>query len=147
MAEKKLIQYVHHIHYVVHNRDEMVKYIEKNFGMKPDDLIDYKDAKGRGMKDAIYDIGKTHIQITQALDPSCKIAQHLAKCGPGVYHVAWGVEGIDKLAKDLAGKGNKMTGNEGITQSSRGYKTANIDTESSLGVWFQFAEGDRQTKR
>lgn len=147
MKEKGLIQYVHHVHYVVHNRDAMVKYIEKNFGMKPDDLVDYKDSKGRGMKDALYDIGKTHIQITEALDPTCKIAQHLAKCGPGVYHVAWGVGNIEKVAKDLAAKGNAMTGKEGITQSSRGYRTANIETANSHGVWFQFAEGARESHR
>ena len=35
--------YVHHVHYVVRNRDEMVAYIEKNFGMKPSYLTDELD--------------------------------------------------------------------------------------------------------
>src|SRR5258705_13971084 len=95
----KLIQYVHHVHYVVHNRDEMVKYIEKNFGMKPDELLEYKDKKGRLMKNAYYNIGKTEIQFTEAPDPSSKIAQHLAQCGPSVYHVAWAVDDVENLAK------------------------------------------------
>ena len=29
---------IHHIHYVVRNRDEMVEYIRNNFGMEPDNL-------------------------------------------------------------------------------------------------------------
>ena len=44
-----MLKYVHHVHYVVHNRDAMVDYLEKTFGMKPDHLVVYED---RGMKDA-----------------------------------------------------------------------------------------------
>jgi len=133
-----MLQYVHHVHYVVQNRDDMVDYLEKNFGMKPDHLVVYED---RGMKDALYDIGKTHIQITEPLDPTSAIGQHLATHGPGVYHVAWGVDNIQKVAQELAAKGNKMRGKDGITESPRGYLTANIDPASSHGLWFQLAEG------
>jgi methylmalonyl-CoA/ethylmalonyl-CoA epimerase len=133
-----MLQYVHHVHYVVENRDAMVDYLEKNFGMKPDHLIVYED---RGMKDALYDIGKTHIQITEPLDPTSAIGQHLATHGPGVYHVAWGVDNIQKVAQELAAKGNKMRGKDGITESPRGYLTSNIDPASSHGLWFQLAEG------
>ena len=133
-----MLQYVHHVHYVVHNRDAMVDYLEKTFGMKPDHLVVYED---RGMKDALYDVGKTHIQITEPLDPTSTIGQHLATHGPGVYHVAWGVDNIQKVAQDLAAKGNKLRGKDGITESPRGYLTANIDPASSHGLWFQLAEG------
>ncbi len=133
-----MLQYVHHVHYVVENRDAMVDYLEKNFGMKPDHLVVYED---RGMKDALYDIGKTHIQITEPLDPTSAIGQHLATHGPGVYHVAWGVDNIQKVAQELAAKGNKMRGKDGITESPRGYLTSNIDPASSHGLWFQLAEG------
>jgi len=133
-----MLQYVHHVHYVVQNRDAMVDYLEKNFGMKPDHLVVYED---RGMKDALYDIGKTHIQITEPLDPTSAIGQHLATHGPGVYHVAWGVDNIQKVAQELAAKGNKMRGKDGITESPRGYLTSNIDPASSHGLWFQLAEG------
>jgi 4-hydroxyphenylpyruvate dioxygenase-like putative hemolysin len=93
------------------------------------------------MKDALYDIGKTHIQITEPLDPTSAIGQHLATHGPGVYHVAWGVDNIQKVAQELAAKGNKMRGKDGITESPRGYLTSNIDPASSHGLWFQLAEG------
>jgi 4-hydroxyphenylpyruvate dioxygenase-like putative hemolysin len=133
-----MLQYVHHVHYVVHDRDAMVEYLDKTFGMKPDHLVVYED---RGMKDALYDVGPTHIQITEPLDPVSDIARHLATHGPGVYHVAWGVDNIRQAAQALAAKGNTMRGKDGITESPRGYLTANIDPASSLGVWFQLAEG------
>ena len=130
--------FVHHVHYVVRDRDAMVDYIEKNFGMKPEKLEVYAD---RGMKDALYRVGPTLIEITEPMDPNSGIGQHLATHGPGVYHVAWGVENLRQAAQDLAAKGNILRGERGITQSPRGYVTANIAPESSLGLWFQLAEG------
>ena len=133
-----MLQYVHHVHYVVHNRDAMVDYLEKTFGMTPDHLVVYED---RGMKDALYNVGQTHIQITEPLDPHSDIAKHLATHGPGVYHVAWGVDNLPQVARDLAAKGHTLRGKDGMTESPRGYRTSNIDPASSHGVWFQLAEG------
>ncbi len=133
-----MFKFVHHVHYVVRNRDEMVAYIEKNFGMKPDKLEVHED---RGMKDALYRVGPTLIEITEPLDPNSGIGRHLAQQGPGVYHVAWGVDNVRQAARDLAAKGNKLRGQDGITQSPRGYITSNIEPDSSLGLWFQLAEG------
>ena len=128
---------VHHVHYVVSNRDEMVAYIEKSFGLKPDKLEHHED---RGMLDALYRVGPTLIEITQPTKPDSDIARHLQDRGPGVYHVAWAVDNIRQVAQDLSAKGNRLRGEAGITQSPRGYMTSNISTDDSLGLWFQLAE-------
>ena len=139
-----MFKYVHHVHYVVHNRDAMVEYLEKNFGMKPDQLIVNEST---GMKDALYDLGQTQMQITEPLIPASGIARHLAKHGPGVYHVAWGIDNIQKAAQDLVAKGNKLKGKEPIAQSPRGYQTLSVDQASSHGLWFQLAEDAQAAKR
>lgn len=133
-----MFEFVHHVHYVVSDRDAMVDYIEKNFGLKPDKLEVHAD---RGMKDALYKVGPTLIEITEPTDPNSGIGQHLAQHGPGVYHVSWGVDNIVQVARDLAAKGNKLRGQGGVTQSPRGYQSVNIEPESSLGLWFQLSEG------
>ena len=130
-----MFQYVHHVHYVVKNRDAMVEYLEKNFGMKPD----FVGVNHNG-KEAQYSIGKTQIQIAEPSDPNSKQGQFLAKHGPGVFHVAWGVDNIQQVAQDLAAKGNKMQMREegGIGKSTaHGYLVCNLDPASSLGVRFQ----------
>ena len=137
MKTEPLLKFVHHVHYVVHNRDDMVEYMEKNFNMKPSRVVEYSN----GNKDALYDVGETHIQITEPTNPANGAGRHLAKHGPGVFHVAWGIADIDKAAKELAAKGNKLRGETGLTNSSRGYVAANINPESSHGLWFQLAEG------
>ena len=101
---------VHHIHYVVSSRDDMVEYIRANFGMEPEDLHTIED---RGMKDALYRVGETLIEITEPLDPDSGIGKHLAEHGPGVYHVAFGVDNIRQVASDLAARGNALRGEGG----------------------------------
>ena len=128
---------VHHVHYAVHNRDDMVAYIEENFGLKPERLEDHGDMG----KDALYKVGPTLIEITEPGDPNSGLAQFLQQNGPGVYHVSWAVDNIREVAAGLAAKGNKMRGEGGITNSPRGYLAANIEPESSLGLWFQMSEG------
>ena len=133
-----MFKFVHHVRFLVHDRDAMVDYIEANFGMKPDRLQVYEN---RGMKNAIYKVGPTSFEITEPLDPDSAMGRFLEEQGPGVYHLAWGVDNIRQAAHDLADKGNRMRGEGGITQSADGYLTANIDPASSLGLPFQLAEG------
>lgn len=134
-----MFNFVHHVRALVHNRDEMVEYIEKNFGMKPVKLEVYPQ---RGMKNAIYKVGPTNFEVTEPLDPNSKMGQFLAQNGPGIYHLAWGVDGIAKVAQELAAQGNTLRGENGLSQSAEGYVTATIDRQDSLGLEFQVAEGD-----
>ena len=133
-----MFNFVHHVRILVRDRDAMVEYIEKNFGMKPDRLQVYED---RGMSNAIYKVGPTNFEVTEPLDPNSAMGRYLAQQGPGVYHLAWGVDDVQQVAQDLAAKGNKLSGKDGVSRSSDGYLTATILPESSLGLPFQLAEG------
>ena len=133
-----MFKFVHHVRFLVHDRDAMVEYLEQNFGMKPDRLQVYED---RGMKNAIYKVGPTNFEVTEPLDPNSAMSKFLEEQGPGVYHLAWGVDDISQIAKDLAEKGNEMRGESGLTRTADGYLTANISPTSALGVPFQIAEG------
>lgn len=133
-----MFNFVHHVRILVHNADDMVDYLDQNFGMKPVKVQVYES---RGMKNAIYKVGDTNLEFTEPLDPNSGMGQFLEREGPGIYHIAFGVDNIQEVARELAAKGNKMRGQDGLTRSAEGYLTANIDPESSLGFPFQVAEG------
>jgi methylmalonyl-CoA/ethylmalonyl-CoA epimerase len=133
-----MFNFVHHVRILVHNADEMVQYMEKNFGMKPVKVQVYES---RGMKNAIYKVGETNLEFTEPLDMNSRMGQFLTQEGPGVYHIAFGVDNVQQVAGELAAKGNKMRGQDAVTRSAEGYLTANIDPASSLGFPFQLAEG------
>ena len=133
-----MFQYVHHIHYLVHDCQAMVEYFEKTFGMRPDHQGCYKE---RGVKEAQYNVGPTQIQICEPLDPNSRDAQYLAKHGPGVDHVAWAVNDIGTVAQELAARGANVRQKKGVANRSHSNQTLNIERASSHGVWFQLAEG------
>ena len=133
-----MLNFVHHVRILVHNADEMAAYMRDNFGMAPVKIQVYPE---RGMKNAIFQVGQTNLEFTEPLDPKSKMGQFLQNEGPGVYHIAFGVDDIVEAARGLAEKGNTMRGENGLSRSAEGYMTANIDPESALGFPFQIAEG------
>ena len=133
-----MFNFVHHVRILVHNADDMVEYMDRNFGMKPVKVQVYES---RGMKNAIYKVGETNLEFTEPLDAESGMGRFLQNEGPGVYHIAFGVDNIGEAAQELAAKGNTMRGQDGLSRSAEGYMTANIDPASSLGFPFQLAEG------
>jgi 4-hydroxyphenylpyruvate dioxygenase-like putative hemolysin len=133
-----MLKFVHHIQYVVSSRDEFVAYIEKNFGLKPDELED----REAGSKHALYKIGQTEMQVSEPA-PGSGQAQYLAQHGPGVAHVAWAIDHAAEVAGQLRAKGNTLRGEQGFTRSPHGYSAINIDPKDSMGIHFQLIEDRR----
>ena len=100
----------------------------------------------RGFKSILYQIGDTLVDFFEPLRDDTPMAQQLQATGPGVMHVAWGVDGIGQLFNDLQANGNDMRG-DGPSTSPFGYLTASIEPASSHGIYFQLAEGRAQLAR
>ncbi len=134
-----MLQGVHHVHYVVEDRDAMMDYLKKTFGMTPTLLRE----SNRSGKLAHYDLGQSQMQITSPIDPQSGIGKFLAKNGPGVYHVAWEIKDAQKTSEDMVAKGNKLKrfdGKEKITPNRDGDLVCSVDPVSSLGVVFQLVQ-------
>lgn len=133
-----MLNKVHHVTYVVESVDDMVSYLERNFSLTP---IRSDEFTERGFKSILYQIGETLVDFFEPLRDDTPMAQQLRATGPGVMHVAWGVDNIGQLFNDLKDKGNEMRG-DGPSTSPFGYQTASIETGSSHGIYFQLAEGE-----
>ncbi len=133
-----MLNKVHHITYAVESVEDMAAYLESNFSLKP---IRSDEFAERGFKSILYQVGETLVDFFQPIRDDTPLARQLRESGPGVMHVAWGVDNIDQVFSDLKAKGNEMRG-DGPSISPFGYKTANIDTGSSHGVYIQLAEGE-----
>lgn len=129
---------VHHVTYVVHSVDEMAAYLERNFALTPLRRDEFTE---RGFKSILYQVGETLVDFFEPLRDDTPMARQLQATGPGVMHVAWGVDGIDAVFQQLQGQGNELRG-EAPAVSPFGYKTLNIDPASSHGIHFQLAEGE-----
>ncbi len=133
-----MFKFVHHIQYVVESRDEFVAYMDKSFGLKPDEVED----REAGSKHALFKVGQTEIQVSEPA-PGSGQAEYLAQHGPGVAHVAWAIDNATQVARQLKAKGNTLRGERGFTQSPHGYSAINIDPKDSMGIHFQLIEDRR----
>lgn len=133
-----MFEFIHHVRILVHDAEAMAEYIEQNFGMTP---VKIEVFPARGMKNAVYKVGETNVEFTEPLDPESAMGKYLDTFGPGPYHLAFGVSDIAEKSAQLAGKGNTMRGENGMSRSAEGYMTANIAADSALGYPFQIAEG------
>ena len=133
-----MLNKVHHVTYVVESISDMAAYMENSFGLKPISTDEFTE---QGFKSILFRIGETLVDFFEPLREDTTMARQLKATGPGVMHVAWGVDGIDDAFKSLVGNGNKMRG-DAPAISPFGYKTANIETDSSHGIHFQLAEGE-----
>ncbi|MDA0265295.1 MAG: VOC family protein [Chloroflexi bacterium] len=133
-----MLNKVHHVTYVVESVSDMAAYMEKSFGLKPISTDEFPE---QGFKSILFRIGDTLADFFEPLRDDTTMARQLKATGPGVMHVAWGVDSIDDAFKSLVSSGSSMRGDAPAT-SPFGYKTANIETESSHGIHFQLAEGE-----
>ena len=133
-----MLNKVHHVTFVVESIDDMASYIERNFSLSPMSRDEFED---RGFKSILYRIGETYVDFFEPLRDDTPMARQLQTTGPGVMHVAFGVDGIDQVFTDLVAKGNEMR-SDAPAPSPFGYRNLNIDTSSSHGILFQLAEGD-----
>ena len=133
-----MLNKVHHVTYVVESTSDMAAYMERSFGIKPISTDEFAE---QGFKSILFRIGETLVDFFEPMREDTTMARQLKATGPGVMHVAWGVDGIDAVFKSLQDNGNQMRGDTPAV-SPFGYKTANIETESSHGIHFQLAEGE-----
>ncbi|MYC34044.1 MAG: hypothetical protein F4X64_12825 [Chloroflexi bacterium] len=133
-----MLNKVHHVTYVVESVSDMAAYLETNFNLTPLRTDEFTE---RGFRSILYQIGDTLVDFFEPLRDDTPMAAQLRATGPGVMHVAWGVDGIDQVFSDLQTKGNAMRG-DGPSTSPFGYQTASIETSSSHGIYFQLAEGE-----
>ena len=133
-----MLNKVHHVTYVVESISDMAAYMEKSFGINPISTDEFTE---QGFKSILFRIGETLVDFFEPMREDTTMARQLKATGPGVMHVAWGVDSIDTVFKSLQENGNQMHG-DAPAISPFGYKTANIETESSHGIHFQLAEGE-----
>ena len=133
-----MLNKVHHVTYAVNSIADIADYMERNFDLKPVRIDEFTE---RGFKSVLFQVGETLVDFFEPTRDDTALAQQLRETGPGVMHVAWGVDDIDGVFSGLQAKGAELRG-DGPSTSPYGYKTANIEPSSSHNIHFQLAEGE-----
>ena len=95
--------------------------------------------KAQGVLTDIYDTTKGKVELLQSLGDDTPIGKFLLKKGPGVHHVCFEVDDINKAINELK-ELNIQVLSDTPTIGAEGYKVVFIHPKSTGGVLVELAE-------
>lgn len=121
---------VDHIGVAVDDLDAAVALYETTFGME---LVHREVIEEQGVEAVLLDVGPSHVELLAPLRPDTPVGRFLASRGPGLHHVAYGVDDVAATLAVLRERGTELIDAQpriGI----RGTRVAFLHPRSTGGV-------------
>jgi methylmalonyl-CoA/ethylmalonyl-CoA epimerase len=93
----------------VNDLDEAVETYERLFGAAVEHRATVED---QGVEAAAVQVGADRVELVTPLDDDTPVGRFLVKRGPGMHHVAYGVQDLPAALSDLAGIGAQLIDQE-----------------------------------
>ncbi|MBW1713975.1 MAG: methylmalonyl-CoA epimerase [Deltaproteobacteria bacterium] len=100
--------------------------------------LDHEEMLGE-LKIAFVPVGETNLELVQSTDPQGVMAQHVAKRGEGIHHIALEVEDIDQALAELKAKGMALIDDE-PRKGAHGARIAFVHPKASHGVMIELVQ-------
>jgi len=124
------ITHIEHIGIAVSNLEEAIPYYENVLGLKCYAVEEVADQK---VKTAFFKVGQTKIELLESTDLEGPIGKFIEKKGPGVHHLAFAVDNVNKALNDVAEKGIQLIDKTG-RMGAEGLTIGFLHPKSTLGV-------------
>lgn len=124
------ISHIEHIGIAVANLDEAIAYYQDTLGLKCYAVEEVADQK---VKTAFFKVGDTKIELLESTDPEGPIGKFIEKKGPGVHHLAFAVDNVNKALTDVEAKGVRLIDKE-KRKGAEGLSIGFLHPKSTLGV-------------
>lgn len=128
------ISHIEHIGIAVENLEEAISLYEKLLGLTCYSVEAIADQK---VRTAFFKVGDTKIELLETTDPEGPIGKFIAGKGPGLHHLAFAVEDVNKALSETERNGLRL-----IDKSSRkgaeGLNIGFLHPKSTLGVLVEF---------
>jgi methylmalonyl-CoA/ethylmalonyl-CoA epimerase len=115
-----LLTRIDHVGIAVADLDEAIEFYGRAFGLT---VLHEEVNERQGVREAMLGVGDSGscIQLLAPLNDSSTIAKFLARSGPGIQQIAYGVDDVEAVAATLRSRGVRML-----------YDTAQVGTAGSL---------------
>jgi methylmalonyl-CoA epimerase len=121
---------IDHIGVAVADLDAAIALHEQTYGMP---LVHSETVTEQGVEAALLDVGESHVELLRPLSEDTPVGRFLAKRGPGLHHVAYGVEDVEAALRALREQGLRLI-DEAPRTGIRGSRVAFLHPASSGGV-------------
>ena len=128
------ISHIEHIGIAVKSIEESKKYYEDILGLECYKIEEVADQK---VITAFFMIGETKIELLEPTDPESPIAKFLEKKGPGIHHIAYAVDDVNKVLKDVESKGIQLIDKQ-KRKGADGLNIGFLHPKSTEGVLTEF---------
>jgi methylmalonyl-CoA/ethylmalonyl-CoA epimerase len=127
---------IHHLGVAVENLDEVLGTYERLFDAR---IEGRETLDGQGVEAAALRVGDSRVELVAALADDTPVGRFLSRRGPGMHHVAYGVDDLADALEELAGKGAEVIDPE--PHSGLYGPAAFIHPESVHGVLVELVAG------
>jgi methylmalonyl-CoA/ethylmalonyl-CoA epimerase len=132
-----MLKKVDHIGIAVKDLAEAMKFYEA-MGLKCTATEVVEEQK---VKVAFFPCGDSEVELLESTSPDGPIAKYIEKNGPGIQHLAFKVDNIEKALADLKEKGFRLI-DEKPRYGAGGAKIAFVHPKTSFGVLVELSERD-----
>jgi len=131
-----------HIAIAVHSLKEAMPFYVDQLGLTIDSIEEVPD---QGVRVAKLNIGDTHIELLEPLNPETPVGKFLSTRGPGLHHICLGVEDVNKDLSTLKSNGTKLI-DETPKIGAGGAQIAFVHPRSTGGVLVELSQPKSQSR-
>jgi methylmalonyl-CoA/ethylmalonyl-CoA epimerase len=131
-----VINGVHHVGIAVDDLEAAVERYRRTLGIEPSHRERIED---QGVEEVLFDVDGSAIQLLGALGPETPVGTFLEKRGPGVHHVAYGVDDVVAALERLRAEGVRLV-DEAPRRGSRGTTIAFVHPSGMGGVLVELVQ-------
>jgi methylmalonyl-CoA/ethylmalonyl-CoA epimerase len=131
-----MFEKISHIGIAVKDIEASSALFQALFGKRPDRAEDLPEHK---VRTAMFIVGESAIELTEALDSESPVAKFIEKRGEGVHHVSFVVDDIDAELVRLKADGFQLI-DERPRPGADGHRVAFLHPKSTNGVLIEISQ-------
>jgi methylmalonyl-CoA/ethylmalonyl-CoA epimerase len=130
------LERIDHVGYAVSDLDEAVAYHRRLYGAE----VSHRERLDPdGVEEALIKVGESYIQLLAPIRDDSPVARFLARNGPGVHHIGYGVADVDATLEELRTMGVRLV-DDHPRPGSRGCTVAFLHPKGAMGVLVELVE-------
>ena len=127
---------IDHIGVAVNSLEESLHIFKDILGVK---CSGEEEVKEQNVKVAFLPVGESEIELLESTSPDGNIAKYIEKKGEGIHHIAFEVEDLDVMLKNLQEKGVRLIDKE-PRYGAGGARIAFLHPKSTNGILVELCE-------
>lgn len=136
-----MIRKINHIGIAVHSIEEMRPFYEQTLGLP---FCGEEVVASQKVRVAFFEVGETRIELLEPTATDSPIAQFMEKKGPGIHHIAFGVDDLDDTLETLLADNVKMIDQE-PRAGAHGTRIAFIHPRAAGGVLTELCQPGKES--